>query len=213
MTGDETPTNLPALPTPATDLPTAATRDLIMNLALLGRYAEGSFIEAAESDTPLNPRTITQVMRERILHIHQVGQDAADYIRRYVSKAPMIHALEGALTESRRERDALRRQSWSGAKAISLADEGFAVDGFFVYCLWGADKSQPLYVGRSANILSRLGNHLSDSTKRPHVQRVTLIECETRADMRLTETKLIAQFQPPWNTLGINEPARKRVAS
>lgn len=75
--------------------------------------------------------------------------------------------------------------------------------GHFVYCLWGEDDETPLYVGRSTNVLSRVGSHLADATKKDVVRRVSLIPCETQHAMNLLEARLIRTHQPLWNRFGL----------
>ena len=102
--------------------------------------------------------------------------------------------------------DAERRVKTALAGVVcQQLDEAFNPHGFFVYCLWGNDVDRPLYVGLSTNILARLGSHLSDKEKRYRVQRITLIRCKTHGQMVKTEIRLIDQYQPPLNTIGVRD--------
>ena len=86
------------------------------------------------------------------------------------------------------------------AKAIGTS---FDPSGYFVYLLWGeGDTDRPLYVGQSANILARLGQHIGATHKRQLVRRVQLIKCDDRETMNTTEEQLIRQFHPVWNIAG-----------
>lgn len=85
-------------------------------------------------------------------------------------------------------------------------DNGFDPRGCYVYVLWGSSDVTPLYVGRSTNVLARLGDHLGDSTKRSEIERVRLVRCKNAKTMAETELRMIAQFQPPWNKVGLNGP-------
>lgn len=80
--------------------------------------------------------------------------------------------------------------------------------GFFVYALWGEDPDCPLYVGRSSNLLLRIGTHLTDPVKREAVQKVTVSRCASERAMIRAEEKLIAAYRPPWNIVGVGEEER-----
>ena len=53
----------------------------------------------------------------------------------------------------------------------------FNPHGYFVFCRWGDDADCPTYVGKSTNLLGRLGSHSID--KRAQIRRVTLLRCKT----------------------------------
>lgn len=79
--------------------------------------------------------------------------------------------------------------------------DGFNPHGFFVYLLWGDDTERPIYVGESANVLGRLGTHVSG----PHGQRirsVSFIRCDSEGQMHVTERELIDLYQPELNRAG-----------
>jgi hypothetical protein len=80
--------------------------------------------------------------------------------------------------------------------------EFFDPTGFFVYLLWGEDPETPLYVGKSTNILGRLGFHMN-TAKRDPTQRIQLVRCATAQDMDDTEARLIGHYRPPLNVMGI----------
>ncbi|OHV52786.1 MULTISPECIES: GIY-YIG nuclease family protein [unclassified Frankia] len=87
---------------------------------------------------------------------------------------------------------------------VTAVDREFNPHGCFVYLLWGTDPDRPLYVGKSTNILARLGQHMSDSTRRYRVQRVTVIRCRDGRQMDRTEGRLIEEYQPTLNIQGIH---------
>lgn len=105
------------------------------------------------------------------------------------------------------------KEDLAGMTVASL-DQAFAAPkGFYVYFLWGDDGERPLYVGKSTNVFSRLGQHASDGTgngrvldlkhkgekeygQETRVTRVTLLKCETREIMDHAEVELIARFRP-----------------
>lgn len=80
--------------------------------------------------------------------------------------------------------------------------------GFYCYMLHG-DDGAVLYVGRSQNILKRLGDHLHVKGRRAVVDHVSIIPCVTEAEMKRLETALIYQHQPQLNTRGrLGRPRR-----
>lgn len=88
--------------------------------------------------------------------------------------------------------------------ASAISPEGINPHGYYVYLLWpekGADK--PIYVGRSRNVLSRLGTHMDDWERRHATSWVSIIDCHTEAAMIKIEGKLIAHYQPMLNVAGV----------
>lgn len=81
--------------------------------------------------------------------------------------------------------------------ATSIA-EAFDPTGYFVYLIWGDDPETPLYVGKSTNILARLGAHMT-SDKRPVTRQIQLFRCDDSDVMEITEARLIRHFRPPLN--------------
>jgi hypothetical protein len=68
------------------------------------------------------------------------------------------------------------------------------------YVLWGEDQERPLYVGKSTNVLARLGTHLADPVKRSQIRRWTIIECaDGPSRLDEAETMLIAHYRPRYN--------------
>lgn len=113
-------------------------------------------------------------------------------------------------TFSDHRREAVER--WASAKEEMIADmalrvelrapdhDGIDPSGFYVYLLWRAEgDSTPLYVGSTTNLLSRLGHHMADRSKRPEVGWITFVWCVSREVMEAYEGKLIRKHRPPWN--------------
>lgn len=99
------------------------------------------------------------------------------------------------------KRDRQLQKLLTGVRSASLR-AAFDPHGWFVYFLWGDDE-RPLYIGRSSNVLARLGAHLSHPEKRPAVRGVSMRRCDTEQVMIDLEEALIRRYRPPWNTLGI----------
>lgn len=111
-------------------------------------------------------------------------------------------ALRRLDANERKWQAALIRDALPAGEAVI---DGFDPHGWFVYILWGNDPDRPLYVGQSTNVLSRLGSHLGQNERRATVRRVSLIRCDTRADMNEVEWDLIAGLRPSLNILGIEQ--------
>lgn len=105
-----------------------------------------------------------------------------------------------------------QRLGWLQREAIEatvgLTAEGVAKGmsprGCFIYMLWGrkGDKT-PIYVGKSANIFARIGDHMRDPARKKHIGWVTLIRCENIARMDKAERYWIRHYQPVLNIQGI----------
>ena len=86
------------------------------------------------------------------------------------------------------------------AELLTADGDGIDPAGYYVYLLWGVQGDDvPVYVGRSANILHRLGNHLGDAGKRAGVGWITLIRCTSEMAMVRREGELIRKYRPAWN--------------
>ncbi len=98
-------------------------------------------------------------------------------------------------------------------RAELLASDGDGIDpaGFYVYLLWAAGADDvPVYVGRSGNILARLGTHLGNPEKRAGVGWITLIRCTSEAAMVRREGELIRKYRPAWNRHIPSEVGREK---
>jgi hypothetical protein len=88
-------------------------------------------------------------------------------------------------------------------RLLAVDLNGFDPHGYFVYNLWGEDETTPLYVGRSSNVLARLGSHLGEQAKWIAVWHVSVQRCPTVREMEALEKRLIRQLRPPWNKAGV----------
>jgi predicted GIY-YIG superfamily endonuclease len=73
-----------------------------------------------------------------------------------------------------------------------------------VYVLWAADREQPLYIGRSSSVITRLSQHWRDDIKRDQTERVQLIRCDDHQRALDTELALIKALDPVLNVLSKN---------
>lgn len=73
--------------------------------------------------------------------------------------------------------------------------------GDFVYILRDG-IGEPIYVGSSSNLLSRLGAHMDNRVKRSATVMVEIIRCPDRDNMLHTERFLIQKYRPQFNTFG-----------
>ncbi len=82
---------------------------------------------------------------------------------------------------------------------------GIDPHGWFVYLLWEyKGDAAPLYVGKSTNLFSRLGAHMTDRAKRYRVRWVTLLRCTSERRMNEAEERLIGRYRPELNIAGIS---------
>jgi hypothetical protein len=79
--------------------------------------------------------------------------------------------------------------------AIDLPD----LRGYIVYVLWNSADTV-IYVGQSASLVTRLERHLAKHGDK--IARISVIRCESRRRMDLTEAWLIDRLQPGLNISG-----------
>ncbi|MGH3644371.1 MAG: hypothetical protein ACRDUX_35735 [Mycobacterium sp.] len=116
--------------------------------------------------------------------------------------AALLDRLECSERAVRKQSDLVAKTQQSAAASIVAASIGESFDprGCFVYILWGDDPERPVYVGKSTNVLSRLGSHMQPSSaKGGLVRRVQLMRCRDRPTMDRTEVRLIHQYRPLLN--------------
>lgn len=109
------------------------------------------------------------------------------------------------------EQRAAERKLAEGLMGIAAEGVADGIDpvGCFVYLLWEHKEDKvPVYVGKSVNLLGRLGDHMRSEGKRYRVRWITLIRCRTQRQMDATEARLIRRYRPELNTAGI--PADER---
>lgn len=157
-----------------------------------------------------DPKAILDAIDGELSSLAEAGREVAEHVRREVAR---LEAERRRAAENERElwksaEKAVRNANTRAENAlaglvVSELDKAFDPDGCFVYCLWGRDRKVPIYVGKSTNILSRLGAHMNDSTKRILTYRITLLRCANEMQMDATERRLIARYQPELNTAGI----------
>lgn len=135
--------------------------------------------------------------------------DVADVVRRFESACSQIRdslhrALyaEHLLADAAFEADCRVGDAMEGlmSKSLEHCDD---LTSPHVYCLWGDDPTQPLYVGKSLNVISRLAAHFEVKERLSLIRRVSLVACPTKEAMDRTEVRLIRRYQPRWNTLGV----------
>lgn len=78
--------------------------------------------------------------------------------------------------------------------------------GFWVYGLREADGTT-FYIGKSANLLTRLGAH--HKTYGEALAGVWLVRCASEWQMQVTEDFLIDRFQPRMNVHGMSDEEQK----
>lgn len=87
------------------------------------------------------------------------------------------------------------------SRPLLVESETFDPRGQYVYMLWDEEGGAPFYIGRSGNILGRLGQHAVNREKRARLARVTLIRCKSHAEAVEVEQHMIALHRPDMNVL------------
>lgn len=157
-------------------------------------------IKAAWHEAQAFPDRAAAILRDlkiKARDTHEQIENEIHDLRRQVEQAGLSATREIVRYEAR------TRTLLAELATATLADS-LDPHGFYVYCLWGDSDARPLYVGQSSNLLGRLGSHLNDRRKRHLIKRVTLIKCTAYGHMMATEARLIAHYQPPLNTVGID---------
>lgn len=124
------------------------------------------------------------------------GDDlAADVIQELVNR--LTFAYEANIDVLLRERE--RHCEY----AVEALGSTFDPRGCFVYLIYEDDTDQPVYVGRSTNVLRRIGGHRGGHAR--DATRVSLIRCSNFRDMCVLEEALIRKHQPRFNRVGIKK--------
>lgn len=71
--------------------------------------------------------------------------------------------------------------------------------GHYVYVAWGSDESRPLYIGKSSNVLARLGQHSTVQPWYPDAVRFELHTFESSKAAEDAETEAIYELNPIYN--------------
>lgn len=166
--------------------------------------------------TLLHARTTVKIaIREAAVRGEIVDPDAADELE--AAAREQVDDLRSRLADQQAARDA-ERAEWQAEKgaltrlqqrmrrdlvAVSGCPQTGPLDdphGFYVYFLW--DHLQRIvYIGRSTNVLRRLGEHIVE--RRLGVYRITTIQCPDAEHMERLEMPAIAEHQPEWNIVGV----------
>lgn len=145
-------------------------------------------------------RWIDTAHKERARQFSRMGDARA--FKAEIERELIDDRLERSRAFRAAERERTRKvyETRLSRHVVDLSQPGFPVRGFFVYFLWGCeDADRPLYVGKSTNVLARLGIHLADPSKRVEVERVSILRFETKAQMDIEEVRLIRLHCPAWN--------------
>lgn len=188
------------------DEPSGEPDELMSIATLLEIGVRGALAQGAQTAEEISAALVSTYMDIR--RIAAAAQDELDRARVAVRSAEKRANDHEEAVQRTYERQAERlRAHLESVQAASLelgvTADGFDPHGFFVYVLWGDQQdSRPLYVGQSTNLLARLGTHLGEAAKKDAVRKVTLIRCDTKAQMDDTETQLIIHYGPYWNIQG-----------
>jgi hypothetical protein len=169
--------------------------------------------------TPKKVALANGVVRWRVVHDvgHGAGYKRRQITRTFDDEAAAVSFLAEQAAARQTSRDQRRNPNTAATLWADILDDvsgGLDPVGFYVYLLWARkDDKVPLYVGCSANILGRLGQHLGDGTKKAQVGWVSIIRCNSRETMLAREAALIRKYMPAWNAKIPNAyfPARVRT--
>ena len=82
-------------------------------------------------------------------------------------------------------------------------------DEAFVYIAWGRDESRPLYVGKSRNLMARIGEHARSSQWYVYLDHFDIYGYRTELDAIEAEADAIHGLQPEYNVaLNVGRPPR-----
>lgn len=117
------------------------------------------------------------------------------------TRRAIFEAWQAEQPARRAERDAFN------AEVVRDFEGGFDPRGCYVYVLWD-QSGEPIYVGQSTNVLSRVGSHMSPGRKGPDVARVSFIRCASKESMCALERHMIFLLNPRLN-IALNEHKRE----
>uniref|UniRef100_A1UJS0 Excinuclease ABC, C subunit domain protein n=2 Tax=unclassified Mycobacterium TaxID=2642494 RepID=A1UJS0_MYCSK len=170
---------------------------------LVGRIKDAAQMASIIAHTAAAGLDFEQDLADLKSHLDRAAWSTDQHLRGCLER---LEAKEAAAQAHSERVEQIKRSMTINVVAEHL-DEFFNPHGGFVYLLWGEDPNTPLYVGQSTNILSRLGAHMGDKTKRALVKRVQLIRCSTEK-LADTEWRLIQHYQPPLNVVGCSRTGR-----
>jgi hypothetical protein len=181
---------------------------------------EARWERLADPDAVLSPRERARRAESlRKAHYRKMAQKSAESRARKqakLAKEPKTERLSErpadpfariALLERREEQLLQRLADVQGGYVddviAAAVDETFSPVGYFVYLLWGDDEVRPVYIGKSTNVLARVGNHMSSPRMRGLVKRIQFVRCRDQSVMDATEGWLIDRYRPQLNIGGI----------
>lgn len=162
--------------------------------------------EAASRCVPIEVEQVMEHLEPAILEIEASANRQLDKLQ------SRIKDLQEQLRWKERECAALdrtRRRSEADAAAAAVTTSRSPLEnpwGFYVYYLWG-DGDLLLYVGKSTNLLNRLGSHIGDPRKRRAIARITVVEHPDEDAMARAEGCAIRELRPQWNVMGVRDEA------
>ena len=72
-------------------------------------------------------------------------------------------------------------------------------DEAFVYIAWGRDESRPLYIGKSRNVMARLGQHAQSSPWYVYIDHFDVYGFRSELAALQAEAEAIAELRPEYN--------------
>jgi predicted GIY-YIG superfamily endonuclease len=159
---------------------------------------------AASRGSPIDVEQAKRHLEPAVLEIEAYANEQLDELQ------ARIDDLERQLSMKDQEYaalDKLHRRSQDEAAVAAVAISRSPLEnpwGFYVYYLWG-DDGLLLYVGKSTNLLSRLGQHVADKAKRRGIAHITVTEYLNEPVMIRAEARAIRALRPQWNIQGVRD--------
>ena len=170
-----------------------------------GTALEIAAYEAAARGEIADPDAVINALTGTADQLEAAAREHVDALRAQIANQQAAHKAER--DEWQGEKDALIRlqqRTQRDLVAVSGCPQTGPLDdphGFYVYFLW--DHMQRIvYIGRSANVLRRLGEHVLG--RGLGIYRITTIQCPDAKTMERLEVQAIAEHQPEWNIQGVS---------
>lgn len=159
---------------------------------------------AASRRAPIDVELVMEHLEPAVLEIEAYANEQLDALQARIDD---LKRQLGKKDQEYAALEKLHKRSENEAAVAAVATSRSPLEnpwGFYVYYLWAADGLL-LYVGMSTNLLSRLGQHISDKAKRRVIARITMTEYPNEPVMIRAETRAIYELRPLWNIQGARD--------
>jgi hypothetical protein len=174
--------------------PVVRARQLI-NIALHRAASRGEFDGDVDGVAELLAPAIAEIEREAAVQLVALRTEIEAQRRAYQER-------RNEWESDRRSLKQMRERAERDTVAVAATPQDGPLEephGYYVYYLWAHDGTL-LYIGRSTNVLSRLGQHVNKH--RHAIWRITALACPDEETMCRVEAQEIRQHRPPLNIVG-----------